>query len=312
MKAKYSVVIPMYNEEEVIAESYRRLKSVMDKVDESYELIFVNDGSRDKTIEMLRDIQKKDATVRIVDFARNFGHQIAVTAGLSYASGQAVLVIDADLQDPPEVMLNMIEKWKQGYEVVYGKRLERQGESFFKKISAKMFYRILNQLTEGRVPQDTGDFRLMDRKVVDVMNGMKEKARFLRGMVAWVGYKQIAEEFVREERFAGVTKYPLKKMLKLAMDGIMSFSYKPLKWPGYFGSFLCVASAVYALVWMILQLTNVIAPSFGFEYAFSAVFFLIGVVLLSQSILGAYVGRIYEEAKNRPLFTVRETFGFDE
>ena len=227
MKTLISVIVPLYNEEEVIGESYRRLTQVMSSMEEDYELIFVNDGSRDKTFDLARGIQEKDPHVVLVDFSRNFGHQMAVSAGLEQARGDAVVIIDADLQDPPELIPKMVEMWRGGAEVVYGKRASRQGETAFKKLTAFCYYRVLDALSGWKIPKDTGDFRLMDRKVADVLRSMPEHNRFLRGMVSWLGFRQVPLEFVREERFAGTTKYPLKKMLKLASDGIVSFSGKP-------------------------------------------------------------------------------------
>ena len=231
----YSIIVPLYNEELVIDESYRRLKEVMDSIKENYEIVFVNDGSRDKTRDKAEEICENDENIKLINFSRNFGHQSAITAGMDLALGDAIIVIDADLQDPPEVILKMIEKWKEGYEVVYGKRIKREGETFFKKFTAKMFYRLLKSMTSVDIPVDTGDFRLIDRKVCDALISLPEKNRYVRGLVSWVGYKQTYVEFERQERFAGETKYPLKKMMKLAFDGITSLSYKPLVIAGYFG-----------------------------------------------------------------------------
>lgn len=226
---QYSIVVPVYNEEPVIQTTYQRLKEVMDQTKEHYELIFVNDGSKDRSIEILREQSLIDPRVKIIDFSRNFGHQIAITAGMDYAEGNAIAVIDADLQDPPELILDMIEQWKEGYDVVYAVRTKRKGETFFKKQTASMFYRLLRSVTDIDIPLDTGDFRLLDRKVCDEMKRLKEKNPFVRGLVSWVGFKQTAVEYERDERLAGETKYPLKKMLKLSMDGITTFSHKPLK-----------------------------------------------------------------------------------
>ena len=222
-----SVVVPVYNEEEVINVTYKRLKDVMDGLDITYEIIFVNDGSRDRTRELAMEICKNDKNIKFIDFSRNFGHQTAITAGMDYASGDAVVVIDADLQDPPEVIPEMLEKWREGYDVVYGQRVKRQGETFFKKVTAKIFYRTLNRLTDVEIPVDTGDFRLIDRKVCDALKKVDEKNRYIRGIISWLGFKSIAVPFVREKRFAGTTKYPLKKMLKFASDAIISFLTSP-------------------------------------------------------------------------------------
>jgi len=242
---KYSIIVPVFNEEEVIQQTYQRLITVMDSSDAPYELLFINDGSKDRTEEILIEIGITDARVKLINFSRNFGHQVAISAGIDYAQGEAVVIIDADLQDPPELILDMIEKWMEGYEVVYAKRLSRKGESFFKKQSASLFYRTLRSMTDIDIPLDTGDFRLMDRKVVQQMKGLREKNRFVRGMASWVGFRQTAIEYERDERAAGETKYPLKRMLKLSMDGITSFSYKPLKLASYAGGLLAITGLIY-------------------------------------------------------------------
>ncbi len=299
----------MYNEEEVIEETYHRLKNVMDKIGESYELVFVNDGSKDKSAQIISELVKTDENIRLIDFSRNFGHQIAVTAGLDYVQGQAIVIIDADLQDPPEVIPQMLEKWREGYDVVYGKRLKRQGETAFKKASAHVYYRILGALTDGNIPRDTGDFRLIDRKVCEAIKRLPEKNRFLRGMVNWVGFNQVAVEYVRDERWAGETKYPLKKMLKFAADGIFSFTYKPLKLATYIGLFLSVIGFIYLLVVLFQKLfTDTALTGWASIMAVSLVFH--GITLVILGIIGEYIGRIYEEVKGRPLYIVKETIGF--
>lgn len=306
---KYSIIVPVFNEEEVLGETYKRLTQVMESTGESYEIILINDGSRDKTPEMANELCRRDDRIRLINFSRNFGHQIAVTAGMEYSCGQAVVIIDADLQDPPEVILKMIEKWKEGYDVIYGRRLERKGETFFKKFTAKVFYRFLDHMTSVSMPVDTGDFRLIDRKVCDTMNSLTEKNRYVRGLVSWVGYKQTGVEYVREERFAGETKYPLKKMLKLAGDAIMSFSYKPLKIAGLTGGLLSAASFIYLIVIVCQRLfTNTTVA--GWASILAVMLFFNGVTLIMHSITGEYIGRIYEETKNRPLYIVRDTAGF--
>lgn len=308
-KIDFSVVIPVYNEEEVLPETYRRIKQVMDSTQGSYELIFVNDGSQDRSREILEDLARKDERVKLINFSRNFGHQIAITAGLDYAEGQAVVVIDADLQDPPEVILAMIEKWKEGYEVVYGKRIKREGESFFKKFTASFFYRLLKRATSIDIPVDTGDFRLVDRKVADVLRLLREKNRFVRGLVSWVGFRQTSVEYVREKRWAGESKYPLRKMLKLAWDGITSFSDKPLKIATYVGIPLSLFSLVLFLIVLFQYLLGKSAL-----YASSLIttlnLLVSGIILLALGIIGEYTGRIYEEAKGRPLYIVESTMGF--
>ena len=308
---RYSIVVPVYNEEEVARESYKRLKNVMDSTGEAYELIFVNDGSRDKTEEIITDICAEDPNVRLINFSRNFGHQTAITAGMDNSSGQAIVVIDADLQDPPEVILEMIEKWKEGYDVVYGQRAKRKGETVFKKLTAKMFYRFLRSMTSVDIPVDTGDFRLIDRKVCDVMSSLTEKNRYVRGLVSWVGFRQTAVTYVREERFAGETKYPLKKMLKFAMDAITTFSYKPLKLSIYIGFIVALASFLYLLVVLYLRLfTDAAVAGWASTLAVSLIFN--GVTLMMLGIIGEYIGRIYDEVKNRPLYIIREKIGFSE
>ena len=306
---KYSVIIPMYNEQEVIKESYRRLDGVMRPLGEEYELIFVNDGSRDKTMEIMLEIANNDKHVKIVDFARNFGHQTAVTAGMKYSSGDAVVIIDADLQDPPELIPGMLEKWKEGYEVVYGKRLKREGETKFKLFTAKAFYKVINSLSGNMIPMDTGDFRLIDRAVVDAMNAMPEHNRFLRGMGSWVGFRQYAYEYKRDERWAGTTKHPLKKMIKLAKDGIISFSSKPLEMLGFLGCAISGLCFLWLLVLIILAICGVFFMQWQLIVSFMGIF--AGIILIGMGILGEYIGRIYDEAKGRPLYTVLRTINFD-
>jgi len=309
-KVKYSVIIPMYNEEEVIEHTYDRLKEVMDRTEEPYELLFVNDGSKDRTVEIISMICSFDPNVRLIDFSRNFGHQIAISAGMDYAQGDAVIVIDADLQDPPEVILAMIEKWKQGYEVVYGKRLKRKGETVFKKVTAKLFYRLLRSMTSVDIPIDTGDFRLIDRKVCDVLRGLKEKNRFVRGLISWIGFRQTSVEYVREERFAGETKYPLKKMIRFALDGITSFSYKPLKIATYIGFMLSLGSFLYLMVVIVQKLFNFGYPEQGWSSIVAINLFFNGIILVLLGVIGEYIGRIYDESKDRPLYIVRDLHGY--
>jgi glycosyltransferase involved in cell wall biosynthesis len=306
-----SIIIPMYNEEEVIKETYYRLKKVMDQSNQSYELLFVNDGSRDRSAEIITELAQTDKNIRLIGFSRNFGHQIAVTAGMDYAQGQTIVIIDADLQDPPEVIPQMLEKWHEGYDVVYGKRIKRHGETFFKKFTAFLFYRILGALTDGNIPRDTGDFRLIDRKVCDTMKKMNEKNRFLRGMVNWVGFRQTAVEYVRDQRWAGETKYPLKKMLKLAADGILSFSYKPLKLATYIGFLLSVSGFIY-LIYVLYQKLFTDKTLAGWASIIAVNLVFNGITLLILGILGEYVGRIYEEVKGRPLYIVKEVVGFHD
>ncbi|KOO44235.1 glycosyltransferase family 2 protein [Priestia koreensis] len=307
---RYSIVIPVYNEEAVIHETYRRLKSVMNSTKEAYELLFVNDGSRDQTAAILKGYSDGDDSVKLIDFSRNFGHQIAITAGMDYARGEAIVVIDADLQDPPELILEMIEKWKEGYDVVYAKRVQRKGETFFKKQTASLFYRILRASTDVDIPVDTGDFRLIDRRVCEEMKGIQEKNRFVRGLVSWVGFKQTAVEYVRDERLAGETKYPLKKMLKLSLDGLTTFSYKPLKLATYTGSLLSLAGFIYMFI-VLYQKLFTDSTVEGWASLIVIQLFFSGIVLILLGIVGEYIGRIYDETKNRPLYIVRECYGME-
>ncbi|MCY8110505.1 glycosyltransferase family 2 protein, partial [Bacillus spizizenii] len=308
---QYSVVVPVYNEELVIHETYQRLKEVMDQTKENYELLFVNDGSKDHSIEILREHSLLDPRVKIIDFSRNFGHQIAITAGMDYAQGNAIVVIDADLQDPPELILDMIEKWREGYEVVYAVRTKRKGETFFKKQTAALFYRLLSSMTDIDIPIDTGDFRLMDRKVCDEMKRLKEKNPFVRGLVSWVGFKQTAVEYVRDERLAGETKYPLKKMLKLSMDGITTFSHKPLKLASYAGMLMSGAGFLYMFIVLYLKLFTDSTIT-GWSSLIVIQLLFSGIVLLILGMIGEYIGRIYDEAKDRPLYIVQKSYGIDK
>ena len=305
MTITYSIIAPIYNEFDNLPELYRRVKEVMDSTGETWELILVDDGSTDGSTGRIRELAAKDAIVRPVIFARNFGHQIAVTAGLDYSRGEAMVVIDADLQDPPEVILELAKKWKEGYEVVYAVRAEREGESWFKLLTASIFYRLIYRITDVKIPLDTGDFRLIDRKVVNVMNNMREKHRFLRGMGAWVGFKQIGVNYKRAARLSGATKYPLKKMLKFASDGITGFSYFPLQIATYLGFFAAGLGVIAIPVVIIERLANPDA-FFGQASTLIAVLFFGGVQLISLGILGEYIGRIYDEVKGRPLYVVRE------
>lgn len=308
---KISVIVPMYYEEKVAEECYKRLTACLQKLtDYTYEIIIIDDGSKDKTLEILENIASKDDKVKVISFSRNFGHQAAVTAGLKHVSGDAIIVIDADLQDPPELIPQMIQLWEQGNEIIYAKRKKRKGESPFKLLSAKLFYQILNALSDTEIPKDTGDFRLVDRKVVDTINNMPEHNKFLRGLFSWVGYKQIPFEYEREERFAGKTKYPLRKMLKLASDGIISFSTKPLKLVGLLGFISIVISIlilIYALLSYFLKLNQLSA---GWTSLMVAITFFAGVQLLSIWIMSEYIGRIYDETKQRPQFIINKKINF--
>ena len=305
-----SVVVPCYNEQDVLRATHERLTSVLAGMSTlDYELIFVNDGSHDNTQSILIQLQLIDPHVRVLLLSRNFGHQVAVTAGLEEASGDAVVIIDADLQDPPEVIPQMVQLWRDGNDVVYGLRTDRKGESTFKLWTAKVFYRLINRLSETKMPFDAGDFRLLDRRVVEVINAMPERARFLRGMVSWAGFRQVSLPYERAARHAGASKYPLAKMVRFAMDGIISFSLVPLKvaiWTGFLAIWIAVAGIIVAVIDRLMDkhLTR------GWASLFVAVLFMGGVQLVSLGIIGEYLGRIYTEVKRRPLYVVQERLGF--
>lgn len=302
---EFSIIVPVFNETDCIQEMHQRVSEVMNSTGETWEMVIVDDGSRDGSTNQIRELGNKFTYVKPVIFARNFGHQIAVTAGLDYSRGKAVIIIDADLQDPPEVILDLIKKWRDGYEVVYAIRGEREGESWFKTFTASFFYRLIQKITDVNIPLDTGDFRLMDRKVVNVLNSMREKHRFLRGMSAWVGFKSIGVTYKRAARHAGVTKYPLKKMLLLALNAITGFSYFPLQLATYVGFFAAGISSIAIPVVIIMRIAG--SQAFiGQASTLLAVLFLGGVQLISLGILGEYIGRIYDEVKGRPLYIVSE------
>lgn len=306
-----SVIIPCFNEEDVLQEMHLRVRMIGPQLDDlDYEIIYVDDGSRDHTPEILDMLQCTDPHVRIVRLSRNFGHQIAVTAGLEHAAGDAAVLIDADLQDPPELIPEMVAKWRDGYDVVYAERISREGETRFKLATARAFYRVLNRLAETPIPLDTGDFRLIDRRVVEALREMPEHYRFVRGLVSWAGYRQIAVPYRRVSRYAGESKYPLAKMLRFAFDGITSFSVVPLRivtGMGFAASLLATAGIIYALA-LRLFTSNWVT---GWTALFIGLLFIGGVQLLSLGIIGEYVGRIYGEVKRRPLYLVRELLGFE-
>ena len=304
----YSIVVPVYNEIESLAELHNRLEVVLDSLGSPWELILVDDGSSDGSTEAILGIADQDPRVIPIIFARNFGHQIAITAGLDYSSGEAVIIIDADLQDPPEVIPDLVEKWKDGYEVVFAVRTEREGEGWFKKFTASLFYRIILRITDVKIPLDTGDFRLLDRQAVDTLNQMRERHRFPRGMAAWIGFRQIGVPYRRVARFAGTTKYPFRKMFRLALDAITGFSYFPLQLATYLGFICAGVSAIAIPVVIAMRLTG--SQAFlGQATTLIAVLFLGGVQLISLGILGEYLGRLYDEAKGRPLYIVRKVKG---
>ncbi|MFZ7127485.1 MAG: glycosyltransferase family 2 protein [Desulfobacterales bacterium] len=301
-----SVVVPVYNEATNIHEVHRRCTQAMQAVG-AYELVFVNDGSRDHTLEMLREIAARDPRVLVISFSRNFGHQIAVTAGLDHARGDAVVVIDGDLQDPPELIPDMVAKWKEGYQVVYARRRRRKGEGLFKKITAFAFYRVMRAMTATDIPVDAGDFRLIDRAVVDVLKNMRERSRFIRGMVSWAGFRQVGIEFERDPRHSGETKYPLPKMIRFALNGIFSFSDKPLKIASYIGLISSLVGMLMILWGLYSKLFHPETTITGWASVFVAVLFIGGIQLFTIGIIGEYISRIYDESKARPLYVVGET-----
>jgi dolichol-phosphate mannosyltransferase len=305
MPPVFSIVAPIYNEAKTIPEFYRRVRDTMDSLGESWELVMVDDGSTDGSTELIRDLARQDSRVRAVIFARNFGHEVAVTAGLDYARGQAVVMMDSDLQDPPEVIPDLVARWREGYEVVYAVRTEREGESWFKLFTATLFYRIIARITDIHIPMDVGNFRLLDRKVVNVLNQMRERHRFMRGMSVWVGFRQVGVPYRRAARFAGETKYPFRKMFRLAMTAITGFSFFPLQLATYLG-FIAAGLSILAIpVVAVMRLAGSQA-FFGQATTLIAVLFLGGVQLISLGILGEYIGRLYDEVRGRPLYIVRE------
>ena len=305
MTITFSIVAPIYNELDNLAELTRRVREVMSTLRETWELVLVDDGSTDGSTDQIHELAKQDKHIRPVIFTRNFGHQVAITAGWDYARGDAVITIDADLQDPPEIIPDLIAKWREGYEVVYAVRTEREGESWFKRTTAALFYRVIDRITDVKIPIDTGDFRLMDRKVVDVLKNMRERHRFPRGMSSWVGFRQVGIPYKRAVRYAGVTKYPFSKMLKLALNAITGFSYFPLQLATYFG-FGSAGLAIIAIPVVIIMRLAGHGAFLGQATTLLAVLFLGGVQLISLGVLGEYLGRIYDEVKGRPLYIVRE------
>lgn len=306
-----SIVIPMYNEELVINECYKRIKEVLDSlINMDYEIIFVNDGSKDDTLKLLNEITLNDRRAKVIDFSRNFGHQLAVTAGLYNSKGDAVVIIDSDLQDPPEIIIEMVKKWNEGFEVVYGKRNIRSGESKFKLLTAKYFYKFLSFMSNIDIPKDTGDFRLIDRKVVEAFKVMPERNRFIRGMISWVGFNQTYVEYNRDERFAGQTKYPFRKMIRFATDGIVSFSTKPLKIISLCGVGTMILSLILFVYVVISKLFY--DTSLGWASLMVTILFLGGVQIFALGIIGEYIARIYDESKNRPLYLIKNKINFDK
>lgn len=298
-----SVVVPLYNEEGSVPALVSRIHDVLGRIlppEDDYEIIAVNDGSRDGTLAQLRLARVREPRLTIVDLSRNFGHQVAATAGLDAARGDAVVLMDGDLQDPPELIADFLTKWREGYDVVYATRRARKGEGFFKILTARIFYRTIRRMTNVAIPLDTGDFRLLSRRVVDALSLTREKHRFLRGLVSWVGYNQIGVEYEREARHAGETKYPFSKMLRFAIDGITSFSEIPLRFATYLGFFVSLIAFVYAVLVLVLKLFGLNEP--GYTSMMSAILFLGGVQLITIGIAGEYLGRIYDQVKERPLY----------
>ena len=307
----YSLIIPIYNEEETIPALYERVSQILGQLDAPTELILVNDGSRDRSLGLLRELHAQDQRVKYISLARNFGHQIAVTAGLKFAKGQAVIILDADLQDPPELIPQLIEQWQQGYQVVYAQRTKRKQEGWFKRFTAYLFYRLLQRLADVNIPTDTGDFCLMDRQVVDLLNAMPEQNRYIRGLRSWVGFRQTAVQFERDPRFAGEVKYTFRKSFTLAINSLISFSKVPLRLSTYLG--LMAAALALGMAGLVLywRLTQKVSGVTGLAAIVIAILFLGSVQLVCLGILGEYIGRIYEEVKGRPLFTVAELGGFE-
>ena len=308
----FSVVAPVYNEEGNLHKLYKRICKVLDSLDEPWELIFVNDGSRDNSLVEMMDLHQQDERVHIVNFARNFGHQTAVTAGMDFSSGAAVILIDADLQDPPELISEMVEKWREGYHVVYAVRAKREGESAFKVWTAKWFYRMTNRITNIDIPIDTGDFRLMDRRVVNAVNSLREHNRFIRGMTSWVGFRQTGVEYVRQARALGETKYTIRKMLSLAMDGITGFSYFPLQVAIYISFVLAMLAVVALPIVVVLRLAMTDAFLEGQATTLSVLLILSAFQFFFFFIMGQYIARIYDEVRDRPLYVVADTYGLSQ
>lgn len=309
-----SVVAPVFNEEDGVVEFYDRTTKAMEAISPPvrHELVFVNDGSTDGTLDILRKLAASDRRARVIDLSRNFGHQLAITSGIDNARGDAVVVIDADLQDPPEVIADMVQKWRDGFKVVYGVRTQRAGENRFKLWTAKVFYRLLNRLSDTPLPVDSGDFRLLDRQVVDALCQFREENRYIRGMVSWIGFSQTAVEYARDPRYAGETKYTFRKMVKFAADGITSFSEKPLRVSIQVGLVTCFVALAVALIIAVGKLLEPESALPGYASLMVVVLFFGGVQLLSIGLLGEYVGRIYRESKRRPLYFVSERLNFDD
>ncbi len=307
----YSIIVPVYNEEETLGELSQSLLTLLDELNDSAEVIMIDDGSTDRSYSMMLEFHRQDPRFKIIHFSRNFGHQIAITAGMDMSGGDAVIIMDADLQDPPGVVLEMVKKWREGYDIVYGKREYRAKETFFKLGTAMLFYRLMNKLSNIDIPVNVGDFRLVDRKAVEVMRSMKESHRFVRGMFSWMGFKQIAVPYRREGRFAGKTKYSLVKMFALAVDGIISFSSAPLRMVLNLGLLVSLVSMIAGIVIIVLKLTGGYTVT-GWTSLIVSIFFLGGLQLFVMGIIGEYLGRVFVEVKRRPLYVVRELHGIED
>lgn len=306
-----SIVVPLYNEQDNIEHLFNRLFVVLNPLGLSYEIVCINDGSRDKTLEQLIAYHQRYDVIKVINLSRNFGKEIALTAGIDYASGDAVIPIDADLQDPPELIEKLVEKWQEGYDVVYATRRSRQGESWLKKLTAAAFYRTIGKISQVSIPRNTGDFRLLDRQVVESIKKLPEKNRFMKGLFAWVGYKQTFVEFDREPRFQGETKWNYWKLWNFALDGITSFSLWPLKVWTYVGVFISLVSLLYAF-YLVLKTIILGIDVPGYASLMVAILFLGGIQLITLGIIGEYLGRIFLEVKERPLYFVRDSYGFEE
>lgn len=309
-KCNYSIITPVYNEEKILPELYRRINGIMEKVGATYEVILVDDGSKDKSLEIMKGLYQMDHRVKVISFSRNFGQQTAITAGINFAQGEAAIILDADLQDPPELIGKMIEKWKEGYEVIYAVR-KRRKENLFKRTAYTLFYRLLKRLSPIDIPLDAGDFSLIDRKVIKCLNSLHEKNRFVRGIRSWVGFKQIGLEYERDQRYSGEPKYTFSKLLKLASDGIFSFSFVPLRITLFAGLVLLTIGLISLLYTFIDGIFSPHLPSLGF-ILLSIVLFLGGIQLIGIGVVGEYLGRVYDEVKGRPLYITKEMVGFEQ
>jgi len=309
-----TVVVPVFSEEKVIPEFYRRMRDVLTGLESQYdhELLFIDDGSRDGSLDLLKELSRNDRSVKIISFSRNFGHQFAITAGLDYARGDVLAIIDGDLQDPPEVIPEMLRKWEEGNKVVFGVREKRKGENPFKLLTAKVFYRLIRLLSDTKMPLDAGDFRILDRQVIDTLRSLREENRYIRGLVSWTGFKQIGIPYRRDRRYAGKTKFTLKKMIRFAFDGILSFSDKPLKITAYLGFFITLVAFAMALRVLIGKIRHPEMLVSGWTSLILAVLFIGGIQMISLGILGLYLGRQYREVKKRPLYVIADTTGFEK